>query len=67
MFRAAGQAGYLPGWLQGQKLTEVINTQHGTPESSPGISLGPNTIADPDLESTVSHLGVSSESAVSQQ
>lgn len=40
--------------VQGSKLTEVINQQHENPKYLPGISLGKNTIADPDLESTVS-------------
>ncbi|KAF6254612.1 HAD-like domain-containing protein [Scenedesmus sp. NREL 46B-D3] len=39
--------------FQGSKLTELINTQHENPKYLPGISLGDNTIADPDLESTV--------------
>jgi glycerol-3-phosphate dehydrogenase len=40
--------------LQGSKLTELINSQHENPKYLPGISLGDNTVADPDLESTVS-------------
>jgi hypothetical protein len=38
---------------QGTKLTQIINTQHENPKYLPGISLGDNVIADPDLESTV--------------
>jgi glycerol-3-phosphate dehydrogenase len=41
-------------FLQGQQLTDVINTQHENPKYLPGISLGENTIADPSLESAVS-------------
>lgn len=40
--------------LQGSKLTEVINARHENPKYLPGIGLGDNVIADPDLESTVS-------------
>lgn len=39
---------------QGQKLTQVINTEHENPKYLPGIALGSNTIAEPDLEATVS-------------
>lgn len=45
--------------LQGSKLTEVINARHENPKYLPGISLGTNVIADPDLESTVSLLNSS--------
>jgi hypothetical protein len=39
---------------QGSKLTDLINSRHENPKYLPGISLGDNTVADPDLESTVS-------------
>jgi hypothetical protein len=49
--------------LQGTKLTQVINSKHENPKYLPGISLGSNVIADPELESTVSltfsHCGMS--------
>ncbi|KAI8466342.1 MAG: NAD-dependent glycerol-3-phosphate dehydrogenase N-terminus-domain-containing protein [Monoraphidium minutum] len=38
---------------EGRKLTEVINTSHSNPKYLPGVELGPNVIADPDLESSV--------------
>lgn len=43
----------LSSHTQGLKLTDVINRSHENPKHLPGISLGSNTIADPDLESTV--------------
>ncbi|WIA14356.1 hypothetical protein OEZ85_002885 [Tetradesmus obliquus] len=39
--------------FQGSKLTDLINSKHENPKYLPGISLGENTVADPDLESTV--------------
>jgi glycerol-3-phosphate dehydrogenase len=39
--------------FEGSKLTELINSRHENPKYLPGISLGANTVADPDLESTV--------------
>lgn len=38
---------------ESSKLTEVINSRHENPKYLPGISLGSNVVADPDLESTV--------------
>jgi hypothetical protein len=38
---------------QGRKLTEVINETHENPKYLPGISLGDNVIADPNLENVV--------------
>eukprot|EP00879_Flechtneria_rotunda_P018060 GHRR01018929.1.p1 GENE.GHRR01018929.1~~GHRR01018929.1.p1 ORF type:complete len:615 (+),score=140.48 GHRR01018929.1:3-1847(+) len=38
---------------QGRKLTEIINERHENPKYLPGVELGPNVMADPDLESTV--------------
>jgi glycerol-3-phosphate dehydrogenase len=43
--------------LQGSKLSDVINSRHENPKYLPGISLGSNVIADPDLESAVSECG----------
>eukprot|EP00882_Tetradesmus_deserticola_P031018 GHRQ01035054.1.p1 GENE.GHRQ01035054.1~~GHRQ01035054.1.p1 ORF type:complete len:466 (+),score=230.35 GHRQ01035054.1:636-2033(+) len=39
--------------FQGSKLTQLINARHENPKYLPGINLGANTVADPDLESTV--------------
>lgn len=43
---------------EGSKLTQVINSRHENPRYLPGIDLGTNTIADPDLESTVADADV---------
>lgn len=47
-------------WLQGSKLTAVINSTHENPKYLPGIALGSNVIADAELESTVSSSAVCS-------
>lgn len=39
--------------MQGRKLTEVINEVNENPKYLPGVSLGSNTRADPDLEAVV--------------
>jgi glycerol-3-phosphate dehydrogenase len=36
--------------VDGQKLTDIINTQHENVKYLPGISLGSNVVAVPDLE-----------------
>ncbi|PNH08421.1 Glycerol-3-phosphate dehydrogenase [NAD(+)], partial [Tetrabaena socialis] len=38
---------------QGRKLTEVINETHENPRYMPGVSLGPNVRAEPNLEAAV--------------
>lgn len=38
---------------EGQSLTEIINSKHENPKYLPGVALGPNVVADPDIESTV--------------
>ena len=38
---------------EGRKLTDVINERHENPKYLPGVPLGANVVADPDLESTV--------------
>ncbi|PNG99890.1 Phosphoserine phosphatase, chloroplastic, partial [Tetrabaena socialis] len=38
---------------QGRKLTEVINETHENPHYLPGVSLGPNVRAEPNLEAAV--------------
>jgi glycerol-3-phosphate dehydrogenase len=37
----------------GRKLTDVINERHENPKYLPGVPLGANVVADPDLESAV--------------
>ena len=37
--------------VNGQKLTELINTQHENVKYLPGIKLPPNVVAFPDVES----------------
>lgn len=40
--------------VQGQRLTEIINTQHENTKYLPGIKLPPNVVAEPELLKTVS-------------
>eukprot|EP00955_Chlamydomonas_euryale_P106916 365734-Chlamydomonas_euryale.AAC.24 len=39
--------------VEGGKLTDVINKTHQHPRYLPGVDLGPNVVANPDLLSTV--------------
>ncbi|GBF87939.1 glycerol-3-phosphate dehydrogenase [Raphidocelis subcapitata] len=43
---------------EGRKLTDVINEAHENPKYLPGVSLGPNLVADPELLSTVADADV---------
>jgi glycerol-3-phosphate dehydrogenase len=36
--------------VQGGKLTDAINTRHENPRYLPGVALGANVVATPDLE-----------------
>ncbi len=42
-----------PAEPQGRKLSEVINETHENPKYLPGVSIGPNAVAVPDLASAV--------------